>query len=217
MIDSPFLNKQNEIEKNWTGDLPHWHQLEKMQYLTFRLNDSLSELHRRILMEIRDHFLENHPKPWDKATLRQYYRVIGPKEEGLLDAGYGSCVLKRPEIRNILVDSLHFEDGKKYHLVGYVIMPNHVHLVMTPEGENKVSTLVGRIKQYSSNRINRLCNRKGVFWKRESFDRVVRSYDNLIKILDYIISNPKNLSSTEYTLYINPDFQFLLGNKIAKY
>ena len=57
-------------------------------------------------------------------------------------------------------------------------MPDHVHLVLTPAPDGNsffsVAEIMQGIKGASAHKVNRLLNRKGQVWQRESFDRVLR-------------------------------------------
>src|SRR2546423_1278241 len=54
-----------------------------------------------------------------------------------LDACHGACVLRRPGLAAIVAESLRHFDGERYELTDFVIMPNHVHiLVAFPDEES---------------------------------------------------------------------------------
>jgi REP element-mobilizing transposase RayT len=63
---------------------------------------------------------------------------------------------------------------ERYELHSFVVMPNHVHLLVTPR---VVSTRwLGPLKGFTSHAANRILGRHGVpFWQDESYDHVVRS------------------------------------------
>ncbi|MEK7407364.1 MAG: transposase [Acidobacteriota bacterium] len=89
-----------------------------------------------------------------------------------------------------------------YELHAWVIMPNHVHLLLTPRVS--VSKLLGSLKAATAKRANRLLQRSGQpFWQDESYDHLVRNGDEFRRIQRYIESNPvtARLAATpeEYT------------------
>jgi hypothetical protein len=53
-----------------------------------------------------------------------------------------------------------------------------------------LSRTIARIKGSSSLRINRLLNRKGTLWERESFDHIVRTTLHLYRFNNYVEMNP---------------------------
>lgn len=75
-------------------------------------------------------------------------------------------------------------------------MPDHVHMIFTPlinQVANAVYSLgeiTDAIKGASAHLVNRKLNRSGKVWQMESFDRVLRSSENLDEKIDYILNNP---------------------------
>ncbi|HVG25337.1 MAG TPA: transposase, partial [Thermoanaerobaculia bacterium] len=65
-----------------------------------------------------------------------------------------------------------------------VVMPDHVHLIAVPFDSTNTATVVGRVKGRSAYDINRQLARGGPLWQRDSFDRIVRSDENLQKKRD---------------------------------
>jgi len=84
----------------------------------------------------------------------------------------------------------------KYRLHAVVVMPDHVHIILTPltdETRRLIVSLVEimkAIKGASAHAINRRLCRHGAIWQEESFDRVLRSSDNLDAKIDYVLQNP---------------------------
>ena len=76
-----------------------------------------------------------------------------------------------------------------YELHSWVIMPHHVHLLLTPQAS--VSKLPGSLKAATAKRANLLFQRSGQpFWQDESYDRLVRDGDEYRRIQRYIEGNP---------------------------
>lgn len=121
--------------------------------------------------------------------------------ERWIDLGHGSCVLANQEIRNIVVDSILFQNEDKYIVHAFVVMPNHVHILMSPLSETSVVEIVGKIKSYTSKRINKVLNATGIVWQNGIFDRIVRNANNFEQYVDYICNNPRNLPEASFSLY----------------
>jgi hypothetical protein len=79
----------------------------------------------------------------------------------------------------------HF-DRQRYHLDEFVVMSNHVHVLVTPLGGYALSDILHSWKSYSANQINKAESQAGPFWQKESFDHIVRSPAQLQKIRQYI-------------------------------
>ena len=197
-----YLDKKQWVDIKYTNRLPHWRQDGKTQFITFRLADSLPQAKLHELSQTKDEWLKAHPQPWDEKTKNEYNQFISERIDKWLDAGYGSCALKAPDIRRIVTDAfLHF-NNERYVLLALVVMPNHVHALLTPtEGHDVVAT-IGRIKGFAASRINKMINADGEFWQRDCFDRIIRNEMDFEAKLDYIINNPANLPQDAYTLIV---------------
>jgi putative transposase len=97
--------------KGWhsRGYLPHFDSPETVQFVTFRLADSLPAA----VAEALGHREDN------------VHRI-----ERELDAGLGACWLGKPEIASLVQDALLHFDGERYRLIAWCLMPNHVHVVI---------------------------------------------------------------------------------------
>jgi REP element-mobilizing transposase RayT len=99
-----------------------------------------------------------------------------------------------PIARTICLDVCVFGDGKRFTLHGVVIMPDHVHIVLTPlfdeNGFVTVAEIMQTIKSTSAHRINYALGRRGRVWQEESFDHVLRREEKIGDKLDYIFANP---------------------------
>lgn len=77
-----------------------------------------------------------------------------------------------------------------------VVMPDHVHLILTPLIDydrlrvHPLSKIVWAIKSASAHRINKLLNTSGSVWQAEYFDTAIRRSDSLDQKLDYVRRNP---------------------------
>ncbi|MCC7175776.1 MAG: transposase [Bryobacterales bacterium] len=109
----------------------------------------------------------------------------------LLDqACSGDSFLGQPAIAQLVLASIqHGAALRHYELHSWVIMPNHVHLLLTPRVS--VSRLLGSLKAVTAKRANQLLQRRGqAFWQDESFDRLVRNDEEFRRIQRYIENNP---------------------------
>jgi len=95
-----------------------------------------------------------------------------------------------PDARDIVLASCIYDHEKLHWLDCAVVMPDHVHLIVTPFAELAIATILQRIKSASAYRVNRLLGRRSSLWQRESFDRILRSDENLYAKREYIFNNP---------------------------
>ena len=206
--NDPYFDRNQHLDIKDGGNLPHWHQDGKLQFVTFRLADSLPSERIKDLRTVIDGFNKNHPKPWSADIKQQYWKTVGPMEERLLDNGHGSCLLRDKELRDIVRETILYNDGRDCDIIAFVIMPNHVHLLLHVNGNRTLGKIIQSIKRFSSRKINEAMKCKGKLWMTESFDRIVRSADNLKHYVLYIKENPRHLHPTQYDLFIHPDFDF---------
>lgn len=199
-----FVDMSDHIDIT-ANKLPHWSQGDSVQFVTFRLADSLPQTKLQEFKDTKLQWLASHPKPWDLHTQEDYARTFGPKVEKWLDAGYGHCALKEEKTRAIVAHAIRHFDGLRYDLHAFVVMPNHVHVLFSPYENHLVQDIVGSWKKYTAHEINRLLKRQGSLWERESFDHMVRNAESFQAKLDYIINNPATLPPNTFTLYVVGD------------
>jgi REP element-mobilizing transposase RayT len=108
----------------------------------------------------------------------------------LLDnARTGPLYLSQIEIASLVVDAIRRRHGVSYHLHNYVVMPNHIHLLITPH--DPVSKLMQSLKRFTAREGNRMLGLTGrPFWQEESYDRLVRNPNEFERIASYIEMNP---------------------------
>ena len=161
------------------GYLPHLDAAGRTQFITFRLYDSLPQ---SVLRTIRLELELRRPE--------HINREIFILAERYLDTGIGDCFLRRPEIARIVRDSLMKYNGERYRLHAWVVMPNHVHLLLKANTGQTLERIIHSIKSYTASEANKLLNRKGSFWMREVFDRYIRDEDHFRRAVRYIENNP---------------------------
>jgi REP element-mobilizing transposase RayT len=159
------------MNKGWHSRnyLPHFDSPDVVQFITFRLADSLP---RQAFERLREA---------DRAeTLR----------EDFLDEGFGACWLKSEPIARLVEDAFLQFDGDRYRLHAWTIMPNHVHVLCSMEDGTSLGKVVGSWKRFTARKANELLNRTGPFWQTEYWDRFIRNEAHFHAIDHYIDSNP---------------------------
>lgn len=184
-------------------NLPHWTRGGAVYWVTFRLADSLPQEKVTQLKAAREEWLVQHLQPWSTEVQREYATRFTQKVHAWLDAGYGSCALARPEVRQHVQACLLRFDRVRLRVHSAVIMPNHVHALLEPLRTHQLSALLKGIKGASARLANKELGRSGVFWMDESYDHIVRSEKEYAYFLRYIRENPvkAGLSEGAYWLY----------------
>ena len=191
------------------GQLPHWQQRRRTYFITWRTADSIPVQLLKQWISERDAWLLEHFVSLDRlntlpgAKRREYHDRFSRRWQNYLDDGHGECLLKREDIRDLVETALRHFDGQRYHLGDFVLMPNHVHVLVTPAADEDLEKLCFSWKRFSGGSINEHLDRRGEFWQPESFDHIVRSAAALRRIQDYIAENPRKagLRPGEFTLY----------------
>ncbi len=89
----------------------------------------------------------------------------------------------------MVVEAIRYRDGGPDDLHNYVVMANHVHLLITPR--ITVSRLMQSLKRFTAREGNRILGLTGrPFWQDESYDRLVRNPTEFERIARYIEMNP---------------------------
>lgn len=117
-------------------------------------------------------------------------------------------LLTNNRFRHIVVDAV--DEARKVHgfkLLAYVIIPEHVHLVILPPAGMKLGYVIGEIKRRSARKIHKslagagepakgklTATRDGrqrfVFWQRRCYDHNCRDDDSVWKKVNYCHQNP---------------------------
>jgi putative transposase len=107
-----------------------------------------------------------------------------------MDAGLGSCLLRRSEAASCVVEAWRQFDGERYDLVAWVVMPNHVHLLIRVYEGQALGRLVQSWKSFTGRKLNALGGTRGRVWSREYWDRFLRDEAHFEATLRYIENNP---------------------------
>ena len=188
-----FFSGQGEVVVT-QANLPHWSKDRIATFVTFRLADSLPQERLDQLRAEKTAWLAAHPQPWTEVVADEFHRRFGDALLSELDAGHGSCVLRREDCRRIVEDSIWHFAGERYALYAYVVMPNHVHVLLMPLNSWSVSKSVEAIKRFTAHQINAALGREGALWQKESYDTLVRNARQFKAIIRYIRENDLNLS-----------------------
>jgi REP element-mobilizing transposase RayT len=153
--------------------LPHHYPEGKALFLTWHLRGSLP--------------VSRFPAPGGLRSGRAFVSI----DRYLDSTRTGRCYLRDPRIAQLVVDAIYSGCEKlgHYDLHAYVVMANHVHLLITPRVHP--SKLLQSLKGFTAREANKILNRTGVsFWQRESYDHWVRDAREMARIKAYIEQNP---------------------------
>jgi REP element-mobilizing transposase RayT len=174
--------------------LPHRDDSGLIQFITYRLADSLPQA---ALDRLESELAALPPERMEPERRRRI--------EAWLDAGHGSCVLRDPAAAQIVVEAWRHFDGERYDLLAWVVMPNHVHVLVRVHQGKMLWKIVQSWKSFTGRRIlevvdkaragargSQECSAEGRrhVWMREYWDRFIRDEAHLMKSVEYIHQNP---------------------------
>ena len=184
------------------GYLPHVKREGASYFVTFRLADSLP---KEVLLKYqaeraeRLHRFHTHKDLASKGSAQQpehesldeierdYFRKL----EAFLDKGAGKRALGRPDIASLVADAFRFFDGDRYRLDAWVVMPNHVHMVLWPVPNNTLSEIAQSLKRFTAREANKILHSTGeTFWQPEPYDHWIRDDKEHARCCGYVIRNP---------------------------
>jgi REP element-mobilizing transposase RayT len=98
----------------------------------------------------------------------------------------------------IVTGGLRFPRTRLGHrLHAYVIMPDHVHLVVTPREGSNVSQAMHSLKLYAARQIGALLGSKGGTWQPRFYERALRTPKDVAGALAYVHNNPIKAGLTD--------------------
>jgi REP element-mobilizing transposase RayT len=153
------------------GYLPHHDPGDVVQMITYRLADALPR--------------EALRRDAGESAARRRLTI-----DRFLDRGYGSCLLKAADIARCVVENWRHFDGDSYRLHAWVVMPNHVHVLIEVREGHPLSEIVHAWKSYTAHVIRRLRGDTGRVWQPEYWDRMIRDDLHYLRAVEYIEMNP---------------------------
>jgi REP element-mobilizing transposase RayT len=99
--------------------------------------------------------------------------------------------LRRDDCARLFIEELyHYRSKCDFRLFAYVVMPEHVHLVLMPTETCRLSRIMKLLKQRTAWVINKKLPRNGSFWLGDYFDHWARNDGQITRYIDYIHNNP---------------------------
>jgi REP element-mobilizing transposase RayT len=153
--------------------LPNWDVIGERMFVTFRLHGSLP-VYRAF--------------PNVRLTSGQVFAAMDRLRDHPTS---GPVFLRQPEIAEMVMCAL--SDGERrferYELHSFVVMPNHVHLLVTPRVPSR--KWLGPLKGFTGYEAIRMLGLRGTpFWQDESYDHLIPNDEGSARVKRYIEWNP---------------------------
>ena len=174
--------------------LPHLKKEGGAYFVTFR---EAGTLPKEVLLRFkheREAILQQalaakRPLTWHEQE--ELFRWYSNRVDKYLDAGHGECHLRRSEFANLVARAICFFERERYELRAWVVMPNHVHVVVWPMPGHALSNILHSWKSYTAHEINKLLPEKMVpFWQSESYEHLIRDDEDMHRCCRYTLMNP---------------------------
>lgn len=104
-----------------------------------------------------------------------------------------------------------------YNIKAFVIMPDHIHLILQPLGEDNISDIMKKLKASFSITYNKLTKSQGAIWQKGFYEKAIRDAKALNEVTEYIHYNPvrkklviepKRYKFSSYNYYYENDDEF---------
>ena len=195
-----FFNPESEVIVT-QGHLPHWDQAGTTTFITWRTADSIPKHIWEQWRTARNQWLQDHHIDPSQPDWRRCVEILPPADrhdfrkfskqlEDEIDRGHGACVLRDLTLSAIVADALKHFDGERYLLGDFVIMPNHVHLLVGGMARATMLLQAESWKKWTAIQINKALGQKGRFWQDENYDHLVRDEAAFHRFRQYIAENP---------------------------
>jgi putative transposase len=171
-------------------NLPHWHPEGASLFLTWRLWGCLPAP----LKTTARSGCATEPSSTSQSPGAKFKLL----DTALDRATGGPRWLRDPQIAASVVQTIHRGEVAlhQYRLHAFVVMPNHVHLLISPQVP--VPRIMNGLKGVTARDANRILGCKGKhFWQDESFDHWVRNPAEFDRIRSYIEFNPVSAGFAE--------------------
>jgi REP element-mobilizing transposase RayT len=115
------------------------------------------------------------------------YFITFRKNEGALNR----------QARKIVLNHIKVGDPEFYNLWAVTVMPDHVHIILQPQEGTTLSRIMKGIKGASARKINKAFGTTGSIWRDESFDRIIRTEEDLLEKMNYMYMNSTKNGHTD--------------------
>ena len=96
-----------------------------------------------------------------------------------------------PEIPDIICRNLLWiRDHHRMALHAFVLMPDHRHIVITPQHDETLARIMHTVKSYSAQRVNAALGVSGPLWQDGYHERGVRGQRVMRAMVEYVEGNP---------------------------
>ncbi len=191
----------SKLQRKESTHLPHWRIPGATYSVSFRLNDSIPKSALEAYKQRKEILLSKLQQHESTASSRSHLpeilairTEIGSLYQQLIDtaqnASFGECHLAMEEIASLVESALKHFDGSRYELIAWSVMPNHVHAIVRPLGDEELGKILYSWKSFTAKEANKILRRDGAFWQPEYYDHIIRDGADFRNQVRYVLNNP---------------------------
>lgn len=188
------------IHKRHGAYYPHWTQENGIYFVTYRLAGSVAsvvfddlELRRKDIIRTAAYMGRSLSSHEEQELESLYFKMMT-----LLSCDRGAKFLKNPVVANVVADAFRYFDGERYTLFAWVVMSNHVHVILQPHEEWQLPQIIHSWKSFTARKANKILGRTGAFWQTEYYDHLIRHENDLYRCIAYTWENPEKAGLRAY-------------------
>ncbi len=188
----------HSMKTQYRRNLPHVLPPGATIFFTFRLANSIAQATLHQLIDERElaiqDALANLPPSSQPAAVANLKKQHFAKYDAVLDAATsGPTWLREPAVAEVIMLEIKRLPELDVAVLAFCLMANHVHLVVQlPENPAfSAARMTQRLKGRTALAANRLLGLTGQeFWRKESYDHVVRNSREEERVIAYVVNNP---------------------------
>ena len=179
--------------------IAHWEVNGAIYHVAIHLADSVPTAQLAEWRETRQYYMslrETRNGSLTDDEVAALRRVYDEKVEKFLSAGHGCCALRSSEVAESVREILEKRHTSDYDLHLWTIMPNHLHVIVSPLAGRTMKDIVDQWKSIMAHAITKLSGMSAPIWQRDHYSRIIRTPEEYRRQDSYVWHNPESAGLT---------------------
>ncbi len=195
--DKPQAEKKKEKPSAFFSDNfeAKWDPKRQFYFVTMHLRDALPD-------HLREEWVEEHERvqtmvssgSLSDADRVQFGRMLEQWLDKFLDAGEGAALFLDDSMAKLVDECLRQFDAARYRLHAWVVMPNHIHVVVEPAEGFRLAELLQVWRAATDKRIGNAREREEALWEPEFYSSQIRSQEEYERYVAETLADPEDAS-----------------------
>ncbi|MEO8376790.1 MAG: transposase [Candidatus Sumerlaeota bacterium] len=164
------------------GQVPHFDGVKCVEHLTFHLADS-----------VPDEMLNRFHEELESVPISKRATELWSDVQEWADGSHGCCYFRDPRAALAVQNVLLLCDGERCLLFAWMIMPNHVHVFIQPQGEWTSAKLIADCKEQCLEqlvKVDGLQIDRGACWQEEYWESFLRDEAQFKQAVERVHNDP---------------------------